>query len=105
MYKEGDKVRVVLDKSCHGVRIGNMAIVKEVKEDVDCLFISDGYNESYCKPFEITPFQEEITNDSEQPTLRDQFAMAALPFVLSKYGHKRSAKTAYELADAMLKER
>lgn len=54
---------------------------------------------------------------AEKPTLRDQFAMAALPTVLAaqlglaRAGHigdrpkSEAAEAAYEIADAMLAER
>ncbi len=45
----------------------------------------------------------------ERPTLRDQFAMAALPAVMAGYGEPFDevsiARGSYVLADAMMKER
>jgi hypothetical protein len=42
----------------------------------------------------------------EEPTLRDQFAMAALPVLAGEFRHRHgedaAALTAYRLADAML---
>jgi hypothetical protein len=47
--------------------------------------------------------------NQEEPTLRDQFAMAALNGLVSANQHvfdqKLAAKAAYALADAMMKER
>lgn len=57
---------------------------------------------------------EEVSDQVEslgegQPTLRDQFAMAALTGILSKLGinvnDREMASYAYVFADAMLKER
>jgi len=44
----------------------------------------------------------------DQPTLRDQFAMAALPAAMARYPTwkiKAYAKGAYEIADAMMEAR
>jgi hypothetical protein len=43
----------------------------------------------------------------ERPTLRDQFAMAALTGLLASgnFGPNTSPKLAYEVANAMMKER
>ena len=46
--------------------------------------------------------------DPERPTLRDQFAMAALTGLLADYNGtnwKGMANTSYAIADAMMKER
>jgi len=47
-------------------------------------------------------------HDPERPTLRDQFAMAALTGLLMGGGcggFKEAAEASFELADAMMKER
>ena len=46
-------------------------------------------------------------NKRENATLRDQFAMAALPAVIEKFRvtFTQAAKFAYEIADAMMAER
>jgi hypothetical protein len=48
-------------------------------------------------------------NSRENPTLRDQFAMASLPGLLAKSGHFVTAvfisESAYKIAEAMMIER
>ena len=47
-------------------------------------------------------------NKRENPTLRDQFAMVALPALMAQYnnvGWFKWAKHAYEIADFMMTER
>lgn len=57
----------------------------------------------------INDLEAEIARLKEaQPTLRDQFAMAALPAVMNKVGGfnpKIHAADAYEIADAMMEAR
>ena len=57
----------------------------------------------------------EAAQNNEQPTLRDRFAMSALPALIADHanhdalnyadGNTEVAKEAYRLADAMMKER
>lgn len=61
------------------------------------------FEESLKKPMPI-----QFTPMPEMPTLRDQFAMAALSGLLSdpsSSGPKGSAQAAYEYADAMIEAR
>lgn len=56
----------------------------------------------------ISELEAEIARLKEaQPTLRDQFAMAALPPIMGKVGIGSDswAKHAYDIADAMLQAR
>lgn len=49
-----------------------------------------------------------VGNRRENPTLRDQFAMAALPALISaenNVGWSNCARSAYEMADMMMKAR
>lgn len=46
-----------------------------------------------------------MTKDTTQKTLRDEFAMAALPLVLRCEPLKGAVEIAYKIADAMMKER
>lgn len=48
-----------------------------------------------------------VADMAQKPTLRDKFAMAALPRLIADYGGgtKAHVRIAYEYADAMLRER
>ena len=46
-----------------------------------------------------------VADVAQKPTLRDKFAMAALIGVIYTYGTTNLAEKAYDIADAMLKER
>ena len=47
----------------------------------------------------------ELPNPTDIPTMRDQFAMAALPQLLKDNDYDEAAEDAYGFADAMLRQR
>ena len=59
------------------------------------------------KDEEIAELKQSLAWAQQQKTLRDEFAMAALPRLIADYGGGTNAhvRIAYEYADAMMKER
>ena len=54
----------------------------------------------------VKELEEKLAKTKEQPTLRDQFAMAALTGMLMRsVGYEETAEKAYKFADAMIKTR
>lgn len=56
----------------------------------------------------VKELEEKLAKTKEQPTLRDQFAMAALSAIIMNKGIQTAeiaAETAYQVADAMIQVR
>lgn len=56
---------------------------------------------------QIAELKQSLAMARQQKTLRDEFAMAALPTITERYGGgpQGHVKIAYEYADAMMQER
>lgn len=59
------------------------------------------------KDEEIAKLKQSLAMAKQKKTLRDEFAMAALPRLIADYGGGTNAhvRIAYEYADAMMQER
>ena len=109
MFRVGDRVRCVTESVVgHTGIIGQEYLVTAAVENEGITISGAGLNRG-CAPerFELVSSAPPVLNT---PTLRDQFAMAALTSIALNTAHtdaglEDAARKAYGFADAMLAER